>query len=148
MKSFYLILCSNAVTRPTECTELAKAMQSLIAYNKFHSAYKCPFNIVEDFTRFTHDEGVLITPEELAAFAAELCTNQIVRTEEDYDNLKTSLEERFVNGGKEYFALARHNREHYRPYYTQYIHSAVSTFRTYFFSKHPQKYFIYQRQLP
>lgn len=145
LKSLYLITCGNAITRPDECSNLTVAMHNLLNYNRNNPLYYCPFNIVADFTNFVHDEGILLKPNELSGFASHACHNMIVRTKEDYNNFSLSLKEWFRTEGKILFNRLHHDRKRIDSYA---LHSAGDAFVRFYKASHPQKYFIYQRQLP
>lgn len=58
LKSLYLITCASALARPDECTRFVAVMHELLAYNKSHVVYTCPFNLVTDVIPVFHDNNL------------------------------------------------------------------------------------------
>ena len=81
LKSLYLITCGSALARPDECNNLAARMSALIAHNKSHTTYTCPFNLMDDVISVLHDNNLYVHHNEVVGDIVRICRHLNIQDE-------------------------------------------------------------------
>ena len=129
LKSLYLITCGSALARPDECTRLAAIMSELLAYNKSHVAYTCPFNMAEDIKHLIHENIVLVGTHEIGYIALNICRFFKIQTQDDYDDVARDMRVWLTGKGKMYINQIHRDRRSF---------DAIDVARVLFQSRQPE----------
>ena len=91
LKSLYLITCGSALARPDECTRLAAKMHELLAYDKSHVTYTCPFNLVTDLIPVFHDNNLFVDRQGFVNGIVHICGEFDIQNQTQLSGISTFM---------------------------------------------------------
>ena len=107
IKVLYSINCSNAFTRPDECTKLAKILTETIQHDRENAALYCPFNAYHHMFKYAHDNDYHILPKNIHQYATSLCGHYAPQNSEQVDWLIETSKDFFDTGFYQYIYKSR-----------------------------------------
>lgn len=85
VKVLYSMNCSNAFTRPDECTKFAKILTETIQHDRNNAALYCPFNAYHHMFKHAHDNDYHFLPKNIHQYATALCGHYKPENSEQVD---------------------------------------------------------------